>query len=119
MNRPEKRERYMRDPCPIRLGNLASSLARVSSFAALPTRAATIPQLLDECKWFIEWTGPEVAPDIQPDLVRMQVDLALWQLRWERGEPTEDLRNELAREARAYSDLVLRWSGLLDDGPGS
>ena len=31
-----RKERYMRDPLPVRLGNLASNLARIRSIATQP-----------------------------------------------------------------------------------
>jgi hypothetical protein len=68
-----------------------------------------------ESKRFIEWTAADVSPDIQPELVRLQVELALWQLRWPglSGDPAA--REELARRARERSQQVLEWSGLLDE----
>ena len=114
MTNPALRSRFLNDPPPVRLGNLASSLARVSSCASRPAQHATVLTLLDECKHFIEWAGPEAEPDIQPELVRLQVELALWQLRWRRLQSGDSAARDLASTAREAADRVLGWSGLLD-----
>ena len=53
------RERYLRDSLPIRLGGLAANLARIKSFSDHPDHRDVIESLLDESKFFIEWTAPE------------------------------------------------------------
>jgi len=111
------RERYLRDPIPTRLGNLASSLARLASSAALPARRATATYLLLETESFIEWTGPMVAPAIQPELADMQVELARWRLRYESLPAQQIDCAAVAELARHSSQRVLQWSGLLEQEP--
>jgi hypothetical protein len=72
----ELRERFLRDPQPVRLGNLASNLARLSGFAPREARHETVKSLLRETQWFIEWAGPHTTRELQPRLVELQVDLA-------------------------------------------
>src|SRR5437762_10797329 len=79
-----QRERFMSDPVPVRLGNLASTLARVASCAAHPERHDLVYRLLTEAQYFIECTGPDADPAVQPDLVELQLELAFWRLRWRR-----------------------------------
>src|SRR2546423_10788066 len=71
--------RYMRDPLPIRLGNLSSSLGRLADSIDRPERRQIALDMIDECKWFIEWTGAEAQTEVAADLVRIQVILAGWQ----------------------------------------
>jgi hypothetical protein len=112
---PQLKERFLRDPQPVRLGNLASSLARVASCAPRPTQASTVASLLDECKRFLEWAGPDAAPEVQPDMVRLQVDIARWRRRWNPAAHDPAQASELAVVMRAGSQKALEWSGLLRD----
>ena len=81
----EIRERYLRDPLPIRLGGLAADLARIASFAEDPLDQQAVVSLLEEGKYFVEWTAPSAPPDIQAVLAEVQVSLALWQHRYVSG----------------------------------
>jgi hypothetical protein len=97
----------------VRLGNLASSLARLADFTRLQD-AAGVDRLTRECISFLEWVGPDAEPAIQPNLVQIQRELARWSRRWDTEPRDEALREELRRFAREQSDRVLEWSGLLD-----
>jgi len=109
------RARYLRDPVPVRLGNLASSLNRLSTSAPQPERDSTAQSMMRECMSFLEWVGPDADAEIQPELVEMQRLLARWSRRWE-CEPREaGVREELRAFARQQSDRVLQLSGLLDE----
>ena len=115
------RERYLRDPLPIRLGGLAANLARVRSFSDHPDHRDVVRQLLEESKWFIEWTAPDAPPATQAALVECQRQLARWQLSWAQiwGDPQQ--RAEVAEQAGLWSQQVLEMSGLLQPpvhGPG-
>ncbi|MDZ7342922.1 MAG: hypothetical protein ONA90_00240, partial [candidate division KSB1 bacterium] len=57
------RERYLQDSIPVRLGGLAANLARVQSFSKHPAHREVVYSILQESKWFIEWTA--TALDIQ------------------------------------------------------
>lgn len=113
---PERRERYLRDPVPVRLGNLASNLSRIAHLAHRAGAEQTLIGQMEESKYFIEWTGPDTALGLQPDLARLQVKLALWQARTARGELSEGVRDEMARQASEAAGIVLRASGLLETG---
>jgi hypothetical protein len=107
------RERYLRDPLPIRLGGLAANLARVRSFADHPRHGATIESLIDESKFFVEWAAPDADVETQAALVALQVQLALWQLNWPTIWPDPARRAVVAKQAQEWSDKVLEMSGLL------
>ncbi|MBI3922098.1 MAG: hypothetical protein HY318_11825 [Armatimonadetes bacterium] len=106
-------ERFMQDPVSVRLGNLASNLSRIASCLERPGLLDAALAVIDESKHFIEWTGPEATPDVQPELVRLQVELARWQLRNNKLQAEEAARKELASTARRHAEQVLNWSGLL------
>ncbi len=109
------RERYNRDPLPLRLGGLAANLARVSSFADHPRHDSAVASLIDESKHFIEWAAPEADLSTQAALVTLQVQLALWQLRWSTIWSDPAQRAAMADQARVWSDHVLEMSGLLSE----
>ena len=109
------RERFLRDPLPTRLGGLAANLARVSSFADHTKHGSAVESLIAESKYFIEWSAPEADLNAQAALAAMQVQLALWQLRWSTIWPDPIQRAAIVDQARAWSDQVLEMSGLLSE----
>ena len=108
------RERYLRDPLSVKLGGLAANLARVKSFSAHPKHGATVESLIDESKYFVEWAAPEADVETQAALAALQVQLAVWQLRWPRIWANPAQRALVANEAERWSDQILAMSGLLD-----
>jgi hypothetical protein len=107
------RERYLRDPLAIRLGGLAANLARIESFSDHPDHRDVVETLLEESKFFIEWTVPDAELPIQTELVDLQLQLAQWHLKWKNiwADPTQRLT--VAAEAEMWSKKVLEMSGLL------
>jgi len=107
------RERYLSDVLSMRLGGLAADLARVDTFSKNPKNCEAVDGLLEESKYFIEWTAAEAEADVAAALVELQVQLALWQQRWPAIWPDDVQRSEVAAQARDWSDKVLQFSGLL------
>jgi len=112
-NGPGVRERYLRDSLPIRLGGLAANLARVRSFSDHPAHREVVVRLLEESKWFIEWTAPDAPSGTQATLVECQRRLARWQLAWARIWSDPRQRAEMAEQAALWSQRVLEISGLM------
>ena len=108
------RERYLRDDLPIRLGGLAANLSRIKSFAAHEASRAVVEGLIDESKYFIEWTAAEMDSDTAAKLMELQIQLARWQLNWTKiwSDPTQ--RRGMAEQAGSWSQRVLEISGLLN-----
>lgn len=50
----KKRERYLQDDLPKRLGNLAVNLARIKSLSDKAVNCALVESLVEESKFFIE-----------------------------------------------------------------
>lgn len=107
------RERYLRDKLPVRLGGVAANLARVKSFSDHPDHRDVVESLLDESKHFIEWTAPEAELSLQVELVELQLQLARWQRSWSDIWADPVRRRAVADQARAWSEQVLKRSGLL------
>ena len=109
----EIRSRYLRDELPIRLGNLASNLAHISSYAKGGKNPNAVERLLRESRYFIEWTAAETAIDTAAELVEMQVQLAWWYDHWPEEQAKPVQLAKITQQARAWSERVLDLSGLL------
>lgn len=107
------RERYMRDPLPVRLGGLASNLSRIKSFSANEACQDAVASLIDESKMFIEWTATQAEIETAAKLVELQVQLALWQLQWQKIWDDTSRRKQFAEQSSVWSKQVLEMSGLL------
>ena len=105
--------RYLRDTLPVRLGGLAANLSRIKSFAAHDASRDAVESLIDESKYFIEWTAAEAETQTAAELVTLQIHLARWQCNWSRIWADPEQRQGLAEESSVWSKRVLELSGLL------
>ncbi len=113
MNRLDKlRSRYLRDPLPVRLGGLAANLARVASFSQDARHQPMVVATLQESKWFIEWIAAELEKPDTAELVRLQVQIAIWQLQFAQKWQDNHWRSELALKCQQWSQRLLQMSGL-------
>ena len=113
-NRDRIRERYLKDPLPIRLAGLAADLGRIASSARHISGSASVTQMLEESQYFIEWTAAEADPEIAAELVDIQVMLSLWRKAWPEAQSHQTQRTLLSVQAKKWSNQVLDYSGLLD-----
>ena len=102
------RQRFLRDPLPIRLGGLAADLARVASFSENPANRQAVASLLEEGKYFAEWIAPDASLETQAFLAELQVTLAVWERQCVGGTPDQTIRAEAQRK----SDELLALAGL-------
>ena len=112
------RERYLRDDVPVRLGGLAANLSRIKSFSTRDAGRDPVESLINESKFFIEWTAAETESKTAAELVELQIQLACWQRNW--AEIWTDIphRRRVAEQASAWSRRVLEMSGLLERQDG-
>lgn len=108
-----KKERYLRDQLPVRLGNLASNLARIESISKHSALGDAASKVLAESAFFIEWTATEAILSQQVELLELQRLLARWRLAWNEIWNDPERRSHMAAEARQWSNRVLESSGLL------
>jgi hypothetical protein len=108
------KQRYLRDELPTRLGGLAANLRRIPSFARSESNREAVAALIDESKYFIEWTAAEAEIDTAATLVELQVQLAGWQRNWPAIWADPEQRRQVGEASRAWSDRVLELSGLLN-----
>jgi hypothetical protein len=107
------RERYLRDDVPVRLGGLAANLSRIKSFAVHDAGREAVEYLIDESKFFIEWTAAAAGSGVAAELVDLQVQLARWQRNWPDIWINPSQRQGVVEQARAWSGRVLEMSGLV------
>ena len=104
------RFRYAQLAWQQRLGNLASTLSRAATTASNPHTAASVPDLLREGMWVIEWSKDDTPIETLTELASMQRELGLLRRAWEQN--SEVARPLLTFRARAMSDRVLTLVGL-------
>jgi hypothetical protein len=112
-DKEKRRERFMRDPLPRRLGGLAATLGRISSSARNSSDPVVISNLLDEAKHLIEWTAAETSPETAAELVQMQTMISLWQRTWQESSQNPKQRVLLSVQAKDWSDKAVDFSGLV------
>lgn len=103
------KERYLKESFNMKLGHLASDLARIATFL---DKNAT-KDLIEESKFFIEWTAGEASFDVQVLLAEMQSKLALCQRRILTQKADNSDFEDLRESAKAWSERLLEISGLI------
>jgi hypothetical protein len=109
-----RKERFLRDSLPVRLGNLASNLARIRSIATQPELGEAAKRVVRESKHFVEWAGKDAEIEVQIELVELQRQLARWQFKWPEIWNDHEKRNSVAEQAGVWSKKILDRSGLLN-----
>lgn len=107
--------RYLRDTLAVRLGNLASNLAHISSFAKKQTNPVAVERLLDESRFFIEWTAAEAQVEKAEELVALQIQLSEWLHNWNQIQNNPDQLKIVTQRSSDWSERVLNISGLLEE----
>jgi hypothetical protein len=110
MDRVKLQERYLQDEWPRQVGNLASTLTRLSSRARDVRYDRIVADLLNEGALMIEWCAPNVPLELATELATMQRELILWRQIW----PSDAARALLAFRARDMADRLLQGAGLLE-----
>jgi len=112
-NLEQRRERFLKDSVPVRLGGLAANLARIGLFVKNPANLEAIRQLVEESKFFIEWTAGETQIETSAKLIDLQIQLAINQRNFEKTREDEERRLSFGQKAKVWSNEVLQNSGLL------
>lgn len=103
-------ERYKKMTWQQQLGNMASTLARVSNNATVPEHDQVVTMCLREAAYFIEWSAPQVPPEFLLELAAMQREILAWRRVW----PIEAARSLLALHSRNQSNRLLQMAGFYD-----
>lgn len=112
-NKEKLKERFLRDPLPLRLGALSATLGRISSSARNSNNPDVVTDLLDEVKYLIEWTAGDAEIETAAELVKMQRLIALWISAWHENNESHSQRVLLSVQAKDWSDKAIDFSGLI------
>lgn len=111
MERQALYERFKTLDWQHQLGNLASTLATVSTQSTIPSQDKLTSYLMREAALMIEWCAANVPENFLLELAAIQREL----LAWKRVFPLEGVRNLLALHTRNQSDRILQMAELLPD----
>jgi len=110
------KELHLRDPIPIRLGNLASSVKRLGYLVHSQKSEKTVYQLFRECQLFSVWTAPDVEFEVKLQLEAFQSELENWQQNFDSVNSNEFWRAEINAACERWANRILEFSGLLKTG---
>lgn len=113
MERPTLYEKFTTLSWQQQLGNLAATLAKISTQASEPRLDTLTVHLLREAALLSEWSTKNVPPEYHPELAHIQREC----LEWKKSFPPDKTRNLLSINTRYQSDRLLLISGFLDTEP--
>lgn len=96
----------------MRMGHLASDLLRVATFLKDRADINTVGDILEESKFFIEWTMADAPSEVQVLFADIQPRLALWQYRLSQRKKDIVEIEELQKSAKDWSAQLIDMSGL-------
>ena len=99
-------DRFIRDESPVRMGNLASNLLRLSKWTQNGHDDEALVDLMPQIAWLMEWSGDLASVE----LADMQREICRWLRVW----PVDQVRHILALRAAQMSNRILEESGLLE-----
>lgn len=108
------KQRYLQDSLPTRLGGIAANLARIRTFSSNAANRDAVFGLMQESKWFIEWTAAETQAETAAQLVELQIELSLLQRGLTTVWANPAIRAAIGTHSKAWSDRILKLSGLLN-----
>ncbi len=114
-NFEQRREKYLRQPMPRRLGNLASNLNRIASYSNGSFSKENIFELIRESQHFAEWAASDASLELTLTIVDIQRQLARWKLHWDEIWKDESTKNQMQQQAKFWSDKMIEHSGLLQE----
>lgn len=101
------KKRYLQDELSVRLGGIAANLARISSCSSNPANWEAVQSMLEESKFFIEWTVPDAPLNVKALLAELQIQLALWHREWPQVYTNPQEGEKLGQLARTWSQNLL------------
>ena len=113
-------DRYRRQPLPMRLGNLASNLARIRTMALDQRTVADGAKVVEESRHFADTLIADTNPFLSEEMANLRDLLDEWLAAWPRlAQPSESL-TEITKAAARWSALLIERSGLAQrDSPTS
>jgi len=113
-NLVEIQRRFLREGPKMRLGHLASDLSRVASFIEMGTDGKAVKAVMEEGKFFAEWTAEKVDLEIQILLAEIQCFLAQKESEWDVSFKMDSWRQDVIRQVRNWSQELLQRAGFIE-----
>ncbi len=109
-------KRYLEEENPMKLGHLASDLARIASLTNMKAGEQALLSVIEEAKFFTEWaaTSSGVSIEIQIFLAEIQGFLARKELEADSNLNNEEWKKSLSHCVRTWSHELLEKAGFLD-----
>lgn len=107
-----EQEIFVQDSIPVRLGKLATNLARINQLFSDSTHEDVVKSLIRETMYFLEWIAPDIDIDNACELANLGRFLTRWLFNWEQAWNDTDAKNQIIQELGIWSDSVLQMSKL-------
>ncbi|WP_375490946.1 hypothetical protein [uncultured Nostoc sp.] len=107
-----EQETFVQDSIPVRLGKLATNLARINQLFSESTHEDVVKSLIRETMYFLEWIAPDIDIDNACELANLGRFLTRWLFNWEQAWNDTDAKNQIIQELGIWSDSVLQMSKL-------
>ena len=104
--------KFMRHSTERKLGNVAVNLNRIAAYADKPDGNEQALYFIQETKYLVDWTAPELELDGQLALQAVQRSLAKWDNHWAQIWEDSEKKNVAQQEARVMSEQILAMAGL-------
>jgi hypothetical protein len=97
----------------VRLERLAAHFEELAQLLAQGGDSGNCLKYVQECKFFIEWTGIDLDVDHAYELVQMQRQLVQWQRNWDAlfGQPVETA--QISQQLRLWSESARSMTSVL------
>lgn len=109
------RESYLQESSSIRLGELATNLARIKSRSVNVKNQIVVASIIEDSLHLIDWTVADVNNETAAQLGELKSKLAEWEHNLSTNWKDPAFRNELITLSTSWSNRVLLASGLLSE----
>ena len=108
--------RFLKEENSMKLGHLASDLARIASLTEMKAGRTALKSVLEEAKYFSEWaaTATNVPLETQMFLAEIQSFIAQKELEFDSMFENQEWRAGLRSRARVWSQELLKRAGFFD-----
>ncbi|MBI4395169.1 MAG: hypothetical protein HY583_03120 [Candidatus Omnitrophica bacterium] len=113
-NQLEVQKRFLQEDTNMKLGHLASDLSRLASLVEMGNKAQTIKGVIEESKFFCEWSVRDFELDIQTLLAEIQSFLSQMELQWDFLSHQNEWRESVVHKSKVWSQELLQKSGLIN-----
>jgi hypothetical protein len=101
-----EQQKFIKNDIPSRLQQLSAHLLQIHSLSGLD--APSILQSIKDCRYWIEWTAPDLDIDRAVKLVEIQRRLSYWLFHWDEICLDDVRLQQVSRDCGELSQVVLK-----------